>query len=188
MSDMEQLTFSLEEAPANPSPSQGAAQGSKARADLCGSSVARSKSSSNTAGEGRLDTYSGRTFQELSQAAPKARRGRISDACSESWKSAGMVWHGEFWTASLPEYQTGQRLDSQGRYRNAAGASSLSEVLVATAPAKYSLSARACEGIIRRAEKRGKPLPEILRAALEWVIARDSSTTKEAQRGGSDTR
>lgn len=27
-------------------------------------------------------------------------------------------------------------------------------------------------------------MPEILRAALEWVIARDSSTTREAQRGG----
>lgn len=79
---------------------------------------------------------------------------------------------------------TGRVVDSEGRYRNAAGASSLSEVLVARAPQTYSLSARACEGIIRRAEKRGKPLPSILRDALEWVIARDSSTTREAQRGG----
>ena len=121
------------------------------------------------------DTCYGRTFRELSQAVPKARRGRISDACSESWQTAGMVWHGAYWTASLPEYQTGLRLDSRGRYRNAAGASSLSGVLEARAPQTYSLSAKACEGIIRRAEKRGKPLPEILKAALEWVIARDSA-------------
>ena len=134
------------------------------------------------------DTCYGRTFRELCQAVPKARRGRTSDACSESWKSAGMVWHGEFWTASLPEYQTGRRMDSRGRYRNAAGASSLSEVLVPTAPETYSLSARACEGIIRRAAKRGKPLPEILRAALEWVIAQGSSTTRESQLGGSAMR
>lgn len=37
------------------------------------------------------------------------------------------------------------------------------------------MSARACEGIIRRAERRGKPLPSILRDALEWVIVRDSA-------------
>ena len=182
MSDMEQLTFLSEEVLASLSPSQGTEQGSKARADLCGSSVARSESSLMHPGGAVPDTCYGRTFRELFQAVPKARRGRISDACSESWKSAGMVWHGEFWTASLPEYQTGQRLDSLGRYRNAAGASSLLEVLEATAPATYSLSARACEGIIRRAAKRGKPLPEILRKALEWVIARDSSGSWEEKR------
>jgi len=31
------------------------------------------------------------------------------------------------------------------------------------------LSRRACEGILRRAEKRGKELPEMLRKALEGV-------------------
>lgn len=125
--------------------------------------------------ERALDTWSGRMFRAHSQAAPRARRGRISDACSESWQTAGMVWHGEYWTASLPEYLTGQVVDSGGRCRNAAGASSLSGVLEPMAPEKYSLSARACEGIIRRAEKRGKPLPRMLQEALEWVIARDSA-------------
>jgi len=130
------------------------------------------------------DISYGRTYQELCQAVPKARRGKISDACCESWQSAGMVWHGEFWTASLPEYQTGRRVDSQGRYRNAAGVSTLSEVLEPTAQGKYSLSARACEGIIRRAEKRGKSLPKILMKALEWVISQDSSTTSGPNGGG----
>jgi hypothetical protein len=36
-------------------------------------------------------------------------------------------------------------------------------------PAKYSLSARAASGILRRAEKRGRVLPEHLAAALESV-------------------
>jgi hypothetical protein len=31
---------------------------------------------------------------------------------------------------------------------------------------KYSLSAKACLGIVRRAERRGKPLPPLLREAL----------------------
>lgn len=175
MSGMEQLTFLLEEVPVKASRSQETEPGSKARADSCGSSAAQSASSSRHPGGAVPDTCYGRTFRELSQAVPKARRGRTSDACSESWQTAGMVWHGAFWTANLPEFQTGRRLDSRGRYRNAAGASSLSEVLEPTAPETYSLSARACEGIIRRAARRGKPLPEILRAALEWVIARDSA-------------
>ena len=35
---------------------------------------------------------------------------------------------------------------------------------------KYFLSAKACRGIIRRAERRGKPLPRELREALETQI------------------
>lgn len=38
-------------------------------------------------------------------------------------------------------------------------------------PPKYFLSARACEGILRRAETRGKTLPPLLKAALERSAA-----------------
>jgi hypothetical protein len=38
------------------------------------------------------------------------------------------------------------------------------------APEKYSLSAKACRGILRRAEKRGKELPDMLREALTEVV------------------
>jgi hypothetical protein len=44
--------------------------------------------------------------------------------------------------------------------------SSLADVLQAEAPEKYSLSQRACEGILRRASKRGKTLPAALEEAL----------------------
>ena len=40
---------------------------------------------------------------------------------------------------------------------------------------KYYLSARACEGILRRADKRGKELPEVLKQALTDQIARTPS-------------
>ena len=43
----------------------------------------------------------------------------------------------------------------------------LSEILQADAPDGYSLSPRACQGILRRAFARGKELPDILRLALE---------------------
>jgi len=51
-----------------------------------------------------------------------------------------------------------------------AAESSLSEILQVDAPEKYSLSPKACLGILRRAEKRGKMLPPMLRDALMEVV------------------
>ena len=48
-----------------------------------------------------------------------------------------------------------------------AGASFLSQILEENAPEKYSLSPKACLGILRRAERRGKDLPPMLKTALE---------------------
>jgi hypothetical protein len=51
---------------------------------------------------------------------------------------------------------------------NVAKESSLSQVLVTgSIPQRYFLSARACAGILARAQKRGKLLPPSLKAALE---------------------
>lgn len=49
------------------------------------------------------------------------------------------------------------------------GACLLSSILQdqASVPPKYSLSPKACRGILRRAQARGKELPPILKAALE---------------------
>jgi hypothetical protein len=48
--------------------------------------------------------------------------------------------------------------------------SSLSQILEDNAPQKYFLSPKACEGILRRAEKRGKKLPEMLEMALRQQV------------------
>ena len=56
-----------------------------------------------------------------------------------------------------------------------AAESSLSEILQVDAPEKYSLSAKACNGILRRAEKRGKTLPPMLRDALTEVVGSDGA-------------
>lgn len=45
--------------------------------------------------------------------------------------------------------------------------SHLSQILEEFPLPKYSLSAKACIGILNRAERRGKKLPEILKKALE---------------------
>ena len=47
-----------------------------------------------------------------------------------------------------------------------AGACFLSAILQEEVPEKYSLSPKACAGILRRAERRGKDLPPLLKAAL----------------------
>src|SRR4030067_61825 len=51
---------------------------------------------------------------------------------------------------------------------NDADVCSLSQVLEKTSiPQRFFLSSTACAGILRRAEKRGKALPEALKSALE---------------------
>ena len=52
-------------------------------------------------------------------------------------------------------------------------ASTLSQILDLNVPEKYSLSPKACAGILRRAEKRGKALPDMLRDALMEVVGSD---------------
>ena len=55
---------------------------------------------------------------------------------------------------------------SFGAYPNAVEESSLWQILEDNVPEKYSLSEKACQGVLRRAERRGKELPILLLAAL----------------------
>ena len=58
-------------------------------------------------------------------------------------------------------------MHSFGEYPKEENVSLLSQILVDEAHPKYSLSAKACQGILNRASRRGKKLPEILQKALE---------------------
>ena len=74
-----------------------------------------------------------------------------------------------------PEWYEAEELISLGacttpnisEQHSGAGVSFLSQILEEHAPARYSLSPKACQGILRRAERRGKELPPMLRLALE---------------------
>ena len=57
-----------------------------------------------------------------------------------------------------------------GEFPNAEKESLLSQILEDNVPQKYYLSARACQGIMTRASRRGKPLPDILRQAILDMI------------------
>ena len=84
--------------------------------------------------------------------------GGILAPSSGRWRNSGMVAPGECWTLSSSECPSD------------AVASSLSDILeTGGVPQRYFLSAKACAGILRRAAKRGKKLPDILAAALARV-------------------
>ena len=53
--------------------------------------------------------------------------------------------------------------------------SHLSWILQDNVPEKYYLSAQACKGILNRASRRGKAMPEIMKIALKDMIAFMSS-------------
>ena len=68
-----------------------------------------------------------------------------------------------------------------GECPSAARESTLSQILEANAPEKYFLSAKACAGILRRAEKRGRAMPPMLKEALEEVISLSLGPTAQEQ-------
>lgn len=81
------------------------------------------------------------------------KAGQLGGATTMKWEDDG-AWLGECMTRNT------------GESPNAAVVSRLSQILEVTPQEKYSLSAKACQGILRRAERRGKDLPELLKTVL----------------------
>ena len=78
-------------------------------------------------------------------------------------------------------------MPSIGESPSVAVESTLSEILEDNVPERYSLSRRACWGILRRALKRKRKLPETLEMALMQRIQEDGrqdSYTGQGQRQG----
>lgn len=79
--------------------------------------------------------------------------GRHGDSTA-TWEDDG-AWRGECLTRNT------------GESPSAAVVSRLSQILEDAPQEKFFLTARACQGILNRAELRGKELPPELKAALE---------------------
>lgn len=108
---------------------------------------------------------------------------QITDALSahscKSWPNSGLMG------GRLGECST---LNST-EWHSAAAVCSLSSTLeTGGVPRRYFLSARACAGIIRRARKRGKPLPEDLQEALEQQLEALTPTQPQEDSSGRETR
>jgi len=84
---------------------------------------------------------------------------------SGAWQNSGMGSPIAFSTLSSCEWMGTAEL-----CLNDEGVCSLSDILETGAlPQRYYLTAKACRGILRRAERRGKVLPDLLQRALEQV-------------------
>lgn len=69
-----------------------------------------------------------------------------------------------------------------GESPSVANESLLSQILEVDVPLKYFLSARACRGILTRASRRGKALPDLLKTALlEMIEWWESEATASAE-------
>lgn len=147
-------TSSAEGSPARTSPSPGSAAASPATDPASSSSSPESLSLFDP------DGFSSRTYPVSSLATAVG----TSESCLERWPSSGTAWPGGFSTHVSSEC----RSDAGGC---SSSEPSLTEILEppASVPERYSLSARAARGILRRAQKRGRILPPHLLAALESV-------------------
>ena len=130
------------------------------------------------------DSWSGRTYPEACPAQVKDTPERTSKPSFKKsaklsakklplflcLKEAGPMQDAsaEWVTAEYPfPLPTDYMTHSFGESPREENESRLSQILEDSAPQKYSLSARACEGILNRAARRGKELPAELRTALE---------------------
>lgn len=81
------------------------------------------------------------------------RAGLPGEGITMKWEDDG-AWCGELTTRNT------------GECPNAVVVSRLSQILEETPHPKYNLTQKACQGILRRAERRGKDLPKLLKAVL----------------------
>ena len=104
-------------------------------------------------------------FGRTSPASCPATEEGILVPSSGRWATSGMGSPTEFLTLSSSEFP------------NDADVCSLSDIVeTGDVPRRYYLSAKACQGILRRAEKRGKSLTPSLQEALQAVASEQTST------------
>lgn len=120
------------------------------------SPVTRGKTSSPSSKKSSASQMKQPLFLSLRKA-----NGQQSDA---SWATRTPLL-GEHWMPNTGEFPNEER------------ESTLSQILEETPHPKYYLSEKACLGILKRAEKRGKVLPEILHTALVEQAKRMSTAT-----------
>ena len=124
----------------------------------------------------------GKTCSEHSQVTEEkiSERSCKSSSRSQSRQPLCLLFRREVGHTQTVTAETDGRLRTElsmlntGEFPSAAVESTLLSILVENVPKKYYLTAKACSGILRRAEKRGKALPKILRIALEQQIERST--------------
>ena len=103
-----------------------------------------------------------RLLSKTSPACYPVTEGETLPSSFEGWSNAGMASLGGYLTLSISESPSD------------AVVCSLSEVLETDVPLKYFLSATACRGILRRAERRNKKLPPLLEQILQAIAMEEA--------------
>ena len=112
-------------------------------------------------------------FGRMSPASCRLTKDGILAPSSGCWQNSGMGSPTAFLTLSTSEHTA-----SEGLFLSGAVVCSLSDILeTGDEPLERSLTARACLGILRRAEKRGKVLPPLLARALQAVAGSGPTST-----------
>lgn len=162
---MQMSMFSLEELPANHSASQDSEKDWMTR--VATSCLPILPLLTNIAPLG----WFGRT----SPASCRVTEEKILEPSSEGWGNSGMGSPTAFLTLN-----TCEQMDTLTQYPKDGAVCSLSDILeTGNVPQRYFLTPKACAGILRRAEKRGKALPELLRLALVAVAGQTAQTTPQ---------
>jgi hypothetical protein len=145
---MEQSTFWPEEPPANPSQSQDCEEDWMMT----------------------VATWPSNFFDLLNEKGPHGWFGRTSLASCHPTEDGTLVPYSGAWANSGTGGPTGSWTLNISEWPSAAAVCLLSDTLeTGDHLQQYCLSATACKGILRRAEKRGKALPAMLRHALAKV-------------------
>ena len=106
----------------------------------------------------------------LNEKGPSGWSGRTSPASCHRTEEGILVPFSEGWSNSGMGSPTECLTLNTLEWPSAAAVCSLSDILeTGDLPQRFFLSATACKGILRRAEKRGKKLPERLQEALLMV-------------------
>ena len=186
MTTREQLTFLSAEPPVRRSASRGSA---RASLTLAATSALNLRNWLSALARGW-------SFGKTSPASSQAGKEAIlpdSYRCSRDGKSpspteAGSAressptppdateWRGECLTLNIPEFP-----NFRGQSRSEGAVSSLSDILVrGNIPQRFYLTVKCAAGLLRRAAKRGKDLPRILKDALLALIRSECAQASPA--------
>lgn len=126
--------------------------------------------------ESILDSLSGKTYPARSvQTADLILKPCSKKSCKSPFLYLNTAGATPAWlTVETVSFVGGLSTVNFGEYPNVVKESSLSQILQDDAPSKYSLSPKACEGILRRAKAKNKTLPPELEKIL---IAQSTKTT-----------
>jgi hypothetical protein len=100
-----------------------------------------------------------------------------------NWEDGALL--GEYTMPSFGEQPTLLMTEASlnTEHRSGVGVSRLSQILEASPHPKFYLSAKACTGILTRASRRGKELPEVLKRALERQSQEPSKSEADVKGG-----